>query len=505
MGPTIAAAVFAAFAIASAYVLRPRLGDDAGVRRAFFFWFGATPLLFFIYPILGNLAAVAALLALLAPKSADDRLVYYLIALFAVPDGIRAQIPFPGINYLIVIDFAMIACLVLLAPAAATMRRPPAARYAPAAGILLLMLTILMSVLEFRTGTMTNGLRASVEFVLFLALPYMAIIRLAPSLERFDKIFSAFLAIALICSCAAIVSEATHWNYYTHLTERHGLSSFADVREKLLRVSVTTNPALVGVVAGFGLLTIECFRARRKIGRIAAMAYRALFATTALFSFSRGAWLATAIGVLVYYFFSKFPRGLRPIVLAFALVAAIPATSFLMRADLSRIDPFGTFEYRRELLNASMAQIRERPLFGDPHFLESGNFDDLVQGRGIVDVVNYYLQITLEHGIVGLTLFFGAFAAVLIGLLRLGAGIQRDNDVELERLRALMLAVIAVYLVMIGTMSGVSLIPQVGVAVLALGAAFVGAARAAGEGRAGGAGRGAAAPRPAEMMGDLGD
>lgn len=478
MGASIAATAFITFALVAAYFLRPKFAEDPAIRRGFLFWFAVTPLLYFIYPMLGGLIAAALLLAFLTPKSPDDRAAYYLIALFAVPSGMGAAIPFPGINYLVVIDFPMIAGLLILLPAVAMMGRPNAARHAPAAGALMLLFTVLISIQEFRTENLTNGLRGALESVILYALPFMAIIRLAPSLDRFDKIFSAFLMLAVIYACIAFATEATRWNFYTFLTERHGVLAFADTREGILRVSVTVIPVLVGFVATLGVLAVEYFRARRQCGALLAWLYRALFVLTAVITFSRGAWLAMAAGLMTYYFFTKFPRAIRPAAMILIAAFAVPAAlTYILEADLDRFDPYGSFEYRRDLLNTSIAHVRQHPLFGDPHFLESEDFAHLLQGQGIIDIVNRYLQVALEHGLVGLALYVGPFFIALVGLLGLGRRLRARKDTGLEQQRAVLIAGLIAYLVLIATVSGVSLVLHSGVIIVALSTAFIAAAR----------------------------
>jgi O-antigen ligase len=478
MATSITAIFYISIAIVAAYVLRPRAVDNPGAVRALIFWFAAAPILFAIYSMAGALAAAGLLFLALAPRLSEDRAGYYLAALFATPINMRTEVPFPGINYLINLDFAKIAALLLLVPAIVSARRPVASRRAPAAGFFVFAFVALVSIQLFRTENITNGLRGSIDYFLLFAVPYMAIIRLAPGIERFDKVFSAFLTLGLVTASVAIVSEAIGWNFYNYLIERHGTGLFADSRGGILRVNVTTIPMLVGFSSALGLIGVGYFRGEKKLGVMSAWVYRGMLLAAALFTYSRGAWLAAGVGFATFYLFTRFPRGLRPLAIGAGAFLVAPAAAFyVLRSDLNRFDPYGTFEYRRELFEASLVQVRQHPLFGDPNFLTSGEFSHLVQGQGIVDIVNYYLQITLEHGLVGLALYFAAFLSVVIGLLQLGGHVRRAGDDALERQRAAMLSALAAFLVLIATVSGVSLIPHVGVALLGLGAALLAAAR----------------------------
>ncbi|MEX0644219.1 MAG: O-antigen ligase family protein [Parvularculaceae bacterium] len=480
MGPTIAATVYASAAIVAAYFFKPRFISTPAILRAALFWLASTPSLFLISNSLAALFVCGVLLAALTPRSLDDRAAYYIIAVAAVPLSVVAAIPFPGINYLMILDFAKIACAVLLLPIVILSKKPLARRYAPTAGVLLLIFTALYCALEFRSANLTSGLRASVDDILLFALPFMAILRLISERAQIEKVFSAFIFLAVIFFFAATFTQITSWNYYTFLIERHGQSAFADYREGILRAGVTVVPILVGYVMTLGLICVEYFRALKRAGSIATWLYRGMFVIAAMLTYSRGAWLALAVGYAAFIFFTKAPRSLRPAAIVLALLVGAPvAATFVMTADFSGIDEYGTFAYRRELLRASFVQISEHPIFGDPHFLDSGNFDHLYTGMGLIDVVNYYLKIALGHGLVGLGLYLSAFATAIIGLLNLGKRTTDFGDARaMEHQRAVILAAVASYLAMAATISAVSMVEHFGVLVLALATAYLAAARA---------------------------
>ena len=480
MGPTIAATVYATAAVVFAYFFRPRFVSNPAILRAALFWLASTSTLFLISNSMAALIVCAILLIILTPKMLDDRAAYYVVAVAAVPLTVAAAIPFPGINYLMIIDFSKLACIFLLLPAVILGKRPLARRYAPTTGVLIIIFTALFCILEFRAANITSGLRASVDDLLLFALPFMAILRLISERAQIEKVFSALIFLAVIFFFAAMLTQLTHWNYYTFLTERHGRSAFADYREGILRASVTVVPILVGYVMTLGLICVEYFRALKRAGTLMTWLYRAMFVSTAILTYSRGAWLALVVGYGAFIFFTKAPRSLRPAVIALGLLVGAPiAATFIMTADFSGVDEYGTFAYRRELLRASFVQIGQHPIFGDPDFMNSGNFDHLYTGMGLIDIVNYYLKIALEHGLTALGLYLAAFAAVIIGLLDLGKRIADLGDRRtMEHQRAVFLSFIAAFLAMAATISAVSLVEHFGVLVLALATAYLAATRA---------------------------
>ncbi|MBI1365818.1 MAG: hypothetical protein GC153_07640 [Alphaproteobacteria bacterium] len=479
MGPTLTGIIFCLAAVMAAYILRPKYAASASLPRATFFWFVAAPILFLSPSALLALVICGVIVVLLNPQSADEKAVFYMMTLVAVPSSLSAPIPFPGLNYLIDLNFAKVACLALLLPTLVLQKREPAARVATTPLILILLLTILYSVQEFRDANLTSAMRAVTYDFLLYFIPVAAVTRLLSKRAYFDKVIGAFGYIGIIFVFAALISEVFRWNFYTYAVVRFGNTAFADFRDGVLRVAVTLNSILCGYMFTLGLLATEYFRAENKLSAIGAWLQRGAFAVAIYFTYSRGAWLSMMAAVATYYFFTKAPRSIRMPVAFLGLALMIPVGAYyIFNANFGSIDKFGTFEYRQELFRASIIQIKQHPLFGDPYFLQSGNFDHLVQGQGIVDIVNHYLQIALEHGLVALVLYVGAFGWAAFGLFSLRKQIKQTDDKTLERQRAVFLAAIASFLLMIMTTSAVSLTTQIGMLILAVSTAFVGASRA---------------------------
>ncbi len=68
--------------------------------------------------------------------------------------------------------------------------------------------------------------------------------------------------------------------------------------------------------------------------------------------------------------------------------------------------------YRQELLKMSVALIQQSPWWGVPNYLQQ--MESLRQGDGIVDLVNTYLVVTLNVGVVGLVLFLIPYLVTLV-------------------------------------------------------------------------------------------
>jgi len=193
-----------------------------------------------------------------------------------------------------------------------------------------------------------------------------------------------------------------------------------------------------------------------------------------LATISRGPILALAI-LVVGLVCLRFMSAKRFLVLTgvFTVVAAV-AWSFGLGDSLveainasSGADKQADFNviYRQELLKTSVALIQQSPWFGVPNYLDQ--MTNLKQGDGIVDLVNTYLIVTLNVGVVGLALFMLPF---LVVLQRLAATLpQEPGPLRRERLAwlPLTLAVMAA----VFTVSPVSIIRAILVWVVALGLA----------------------------------
>ena len=130
-----------------------------------------------------------------------------------------------------------------------------------------------------------------------------------------------------------------------------------------------------------------------------------------------------------------------------------------------------TITYRQQLFENSIVVIKKHPLFGSINYLSTPEMEAMRQGEGIIDIVNTYLQVSLESGLVGLFLFIGFFGSVS---WRIHNTIRRKHAKGTEELllgRAL-LATIAGIMFIIFTVSSISSIPLVYWAVAGLGVGF---------------------------------
>jgi O-antigen ligase len=117
-------------------------------------------------------------------------------------------------------------------------------------------------------------------------------------------------------------------------------------------------------------------------------------------------------------------------------------------------------EYRQELIDSSILIIKKYPLFGTYDPKKEPEMEKMVQGEGIIDLVNTYLVITLYNGIVGLSLFLGFFSLVLLTIFKKIRKVSDKNSEEYRCGRILLATLVAV-LVTIFTVSSIGIISNV--------------------------------------------
>jgi O-antigen ligase len=153
----------------------------------------------------------------------------------------------------------------------------------------------------------------------------------------------------------------------------------------------------------------------------------------------------------------------------FAVLGAIVLLALLLTpvgSGLFDLLPFvgsvdaGSVTYRQQLFAAALVVIERNPWFGSGDFRLEPEMQELIQGQHIIDVVNTYLEIALNFGLIGLGLFASFFASVLVGLWRVRK-FQVLQNMGLDAYMRASMATLVAILVTIGTVSSVDYIPYV--------------------------------------------
>ncbi len=446
-------------------------------------WFLVTCIAFLAHNFWIFIAVTAVLLFFLAPAE-SNKIALYFALLFAAP-MVAADIGGLGIvNSLFGINYARLLSLIVLFPAYIVLRRQsgvtPFGKLLPdklIAGYILLNI-ILMWPLMSMTATFRQGV-----FYAFvdIFLPYYVASRSLKNMVEFRDALMAFVVAALIIAVVGMFEFARHWLLYSPLQGAWGVNwGYGNYlgRGEVLRAQASTGqPIVLGYVMAVSI-GFFIFLKKSVVNVQAWQLGLAVLIVGLLAPVSRGPWTGAAAMMLVFIVSGPSPsKGIMRVVmsglLAIPLLLVIPGGSSV----ISALPIFGDGEtknitYRQRLLEVSIQVIMQNPFFGSHDFWRLPVMQQLIQGEGIIDLVNTYVGIGLANGLVGVSLFAGSFLAVSAGVLKTMRSVG-DKRSEYYILGQALLAVIVGIMVTIFTTSSITIIPLVYWSVLGLGVAYM--------------------------------
>ncbi|MFK3776063.1 O-antigen ligase family protein [Pseudomonas sp. NPDC089406] len=468
------------------FVLARRAAADLIPERDFKrrrnLWLALTLLAFFSFSYWVYVAAGAVLLSMAGKRERNALALFYML-LFVIPPA-SVQIPgFGVINYVLDLNHIRLLALCVLLPASLALgRRAGTLRFGRtwpdrllAAGI------VLMSVLYLRETTLTDTLRQAFYLYVDVYLPYYVASRGLRELGDFKDALLAFVLAAFLLSAIAVAETLRHWLLYNALMDAMGvqwsMTGYLS-RGGSLRASATTGQAIalgfvIAVAIGMYLFLQGYVRSRLQRLLGALLLGAGLFAPL-----SRGPWIGA--GVIIATFIATGRNAAKRLVLlALAGVLALPLLSVVPGGEkvLNLLPFIGTIEnenitYRERLIDNSMIVIQRNPLFGSFDFRNTPEMQSMIQGDGIIDIVNTYISLALRVGLVGLALFVAFFASVLLGIHKAMRAFP-DKDHEERLLGRALLATLLGILVIIFTVSSITVIPIVYWSVGGLGVAYI--------------------------------
>lgn len=449
-------------------------------------WIGMT-LVAFLSHSFWLYALVFCLTIYIVSQREDNRSALFLSLLFIVPNN-SVQIPGLGaLNYLFALNHSRLLVLVVLLPMFFTLIQRS---NTPRIGHFwqdrcLLAFLLLTTIMQLRATTLTDSIRQGFYAFTDVFLPYYVLSRTLRDLEGFRNALSGFVIAAMILAAIGFFEVARHWLLYRSMLDALGVTlgytGYLD-RGGLLRASASTgHPIALGyvmvVAIAFYAYLKDDVRSRlnRRIGGL-------ILAVGLLAPLSRGPWVG-AMASLVTFIWTG-PHAFRQLasLVMIAAVAFVTAVALPGGEKLTGLLPFvGTVEkynidYRESLLENATIVIKRNPWFGSVEYLTTPEMERMRQGQGIIDIVNTYIGIALEYGLVGLGLFVGFFFLVLNGIYK-AMRESRSRDDEIYRLGRALLAALVGILVTIFTVSSVTIIPIVYWSVAGLGVAYTQIAR----------------------------
>ncbi len=436
----------------------------------------------FLSPNFWVYTALAIPLMVFASRQEANPSALFVFVLFALPMNTIHVSGMGMINTLLELSHARLLEVIILLPALVVLRR----RYGPIAfgrtwpDRAIAAYLLLTAALFLRDTTPTDALRLTFYLFLDILLPYVVISRSLRDLQAFRDTLASFVVAMMVLALVAVFEFFKFWLLYQpllYLLEMDSGMQGYIVRDGMLRVVASAGqPIVLGylMAVAIGLYLFLKRSVQQKFMRRLGMA---LLTAGLIFALSRGPWLGAGVLVLTFVATGRNPiRSLFGLALAATLavplIAVLPGTNrvvnllpFVGSTEKENVD------YRENVLTNSMIVIKRNPWFGSNDFMATPEMEALRTGEGIIDIVNTYVGVALQQGLIGLALFAGFFALALLGIYRAMRAIP-DKDSEEYVLGQALLATLLTITVMIFTVSSISFIPIVYWSVAAMGVAY---------------------------------
>jgi O-antigen ligase len=427
-------------------------------------------------------ALVFCLTTYIVSQREDNRSALFLSLLFIVPIN-SVQIPGLGvINYLFELNHVRLLILVVLAPMFFTLiqrsNTPRIGHFWPDRCLLAFLL--LATILQLRETTLTDAMREGFYSFVDVFLPYYVLSRTLRDLDGFRNALWGFVIAAMILAAIGFFEVSRHWLLYHSMLDALGVTlGYTGYlgRSGLLRASASTGQpialgyVMVVAIAFYSYLKDDVrSRLNRRIGGL-------ILAVGLIAPLSRGPWVG-AMASLVTFIWTG-PHAFRQLASLFMIAALAFVTAMALPGGervtgllpfVGKIEKYN-IDYRESLIENATIVIKRNPWFGSVDYLTTPEMERMRQGQGIIDIVNTYIGITLEYGLVGLGLFVGFFVLVLNGIYK-AMRESRSRDDEMYRLGRGLLAALVGILVTIFTVSSITIIPIVYWSVAGLGVAY---------------------------------
>lgn len=341
---------------------------------------------------------------------------------------------------------------------------------------LILMLGLYRVFLQLPDDTVTNTLRDYSNYLIDVTLVYWIGRRWVASPHLTKEALAAYTyGIMIVCGIAAF-EFLKRWILYKGLVQSldvpgSGGGYLLRGDTGLLRTFATTGqPIPLGYLAMVGIMVWLALTELHRSSVQTRTLGLGLLAMGSIASLARGPWLALAAALVLW--FSISPDGLKRLFKAGLVLSALFAVALVSPAGdkivsmmpwASDVEDFNIV-YRQRLIEVTMMLVRENPWFGSSTFMSAPVMEQLIQGEGIVDLVNTYLALALSTGVIGA----GLFTLLIIGPLLYGAPLYLkllatskpdDTAKKADPLFRSMLTLSLGTAITIGTVSSITVIP----------------------------------------------
>lgn len=383
----------------------------------------------FLAPSVWVFMAIAGCILAYAWRKDDNPIALYFFVLFAAP-VFTARIPgFGPVNYVFDIDYLRLLSLAILVPTFLSLiskrNMYPFGRTVPDLFVLsFIMVTI---VLQLRGTTVTDTARYAFYAGIDVLLPYYVVSRKLTNLRQINEAVACLAIGILLLAVVLIFSSVKDWHVYSILGDTWGLGEHFRYKYRLdfLRaVGSTGGPIVAGYVAMIGVGLFLYLRPYIMTHELKSF-FLAVLVGGLIVPFARGPWVGLVVFVVTYFALARHGLFKLTQLGGVLILLLLVVMWFPQGAAVVDLLPYlgstdqGTVDYRELLWVISLDVIDQNPWLGTVGFQQLPQMEVLKEGGGgQVDVVNTYLQISLEYGLLGLLLFVGFWISIVFGILR---------------------------------------------------------------------------------------
>jgi hypothetical protein len=411
--------------------------------------------------------AISCALILYFARNEKNEMALFLFVAFAVPPISLAIPGIGGIQQIFSVSPTRILVLLILLPAYFRLRREQGIESfgKTLADKFLTGYIILPLVLQYNVDSLTNTIRFGLYSITDIFLPYYVASRGIKTFAAWRDTFMSFVVAVAILSTVAIFEATRKWLLYGSVSSQMGIDwDFGQfmLRSETLRAMATAGHA---IVLGYILMIGFCIYVASK-DQIQGKGYRWALGLAIVFGLiataARGPWVGVVAAILILILTGKNKTGrIAQLTVAVGLLVTFLLMTTWGTEFLAYLPFVGTSEsesvvYRQRLFDVSVQVIGLNPMLGSFDYMRNPLMQQMIQGEGIIDLVNSYLGIALTYGLAGLCLFLGVFLTA--GYTTWRTVVANPNDVEITSIGRSLLACLAGILVTIGTASSVTYI-----------------------------------------------
>lgn len=409
------------------------------IGRLHYHWIAAVWILYLLpYHPFSHLLAAGTLFAS-SRQVKEFPLVTLVFLVLGIPMLEQRIAGLPGIDSLFFLGWPLAVSLVVFA----LVRRNPG-RWGDFSGgvrLLYVVLFLFLFLLSFRGTSFTDGMRIGINYLALFFLTAMIVSR-SRAPDWIASAIYALISAGLLASFISVFESMRVWLLFADMMGMYGgitneAVALYKFREGLLRSVGAQGNLQSGLILSTALIAFALIR-RQLSGTWVFLGLLTVLAAGLLFTLSRGPVLVGLGVVLLFELFRSKASSIPQLAIFFGLVyGLVVATGLIdLLQGMFQLENDFNFNYRVRLFDASVVVILNHFLTGTEHFIGILAGQGLLQGEGIVDIVNTYLQIGLEFGGVALCVYgLLILLAVMrsISRISLPASLLRGGEAQVPR------------------------------------------------------------------------